>query len=117
MRDVSEMQKVRARDVVPYEWAVWCTVDGYPKAFANSIEHVSWSEDGQHLWFMLGTHNFYKALPDEEIELVPCGPSTMSADYQAKVRKEHAETIAKRPTPKADCPLCDGTCHTKGPAR
>ena len=66
-----ELKRVLARDVLPYHWGVWCTVGGRPEPFSNTIEHVSWSEDGQHLWFMLGTHNFCKAAPDQEIELVP----------------------------------------------
>lgn len=112
MSDAPEMRKVLARDVVQYEWAIWCSIeDGEP--FANVVEHVvlllhlnaprlitgtvardelqflvglglvevvSWSDDGQHLWFMLGTH-----------------------------RREHAEMLAKRPVPVTQCSSCSGT--------
>ena len=101
-----EMQKIRARDVVPYHWGVWCSIaDGQP--FTNAIELVRWSDDGQHLWFLLGTHNFYKAAPDEEIDLVPLEPG-LSPQYLEKVKLEHAETIAKRPVPTVPCASCAG---------
>lgn len=108
MSDAPEMKKVRARDVVPYEWAVYCTMGDDPKPFANAIELVKWSEDGQHLWFLLGTHNTYKAAPDEEVELVPC-VQDLPDDYMAKVRREHAKTIAARPIPVTQCSECNGT--------
>lgn len=53
---VPAMQKVRAIDVRPYQWALWCTVAGIPQPFANEIEHRQWIEDGQSIWFGLGTH-------------------------------------------------------------
>lgn len=107
------LQRVKARDVVPYEWAVWCTVEGRPRPFANTIEHVKWTEDGQRLSFMLGTHNFYSAAPDDELELVPCTPFG-SSELQASVREEHAHTIANRPRPTVPCAACHGTGKTHG---
>lgn len=106
--DSPELKRVRARDVVPYHWAVWCTV-GDGKPFGNTVEHVSWSEDGEHLWFLLGTHNTYKAKPDEEVELVPCDVSWMSAASIEDVRRRHADTIAKGPPPLVACAACRGT--------
>lgn len=66
-----ELVAVLARHVKPRLWALWCTVEGYPAPFANDIEAIKWSADGKHLWFMLGTHNFYKVAPDELVRLVP----------------------------------------------
>jgi hypothetical protein len=107
MSDAPEMRKVLARDVVPYEWALWCSIeDGEP--FANAIESVKWSDDGQHLWYLLGTHNFYKADPDKELELVPCTQG-ISGEYQEKLRREHAAMIANRPIPTRECDACAGT--------
>ena len=93
-----EQIEVRGIDVVPYECAIWCTVaDSEP--FANTIEHRSWSDDGEHIWLMLGTHNFYKCKPDEMVRVVPTG----------KQRRECSKSLfgcdcekcfaAKRPKP------------------
>lgn len=96
-----KMEKVRACDVVPYHWGVWCRIKSpdYPHPFTNTIEGVTWSEDGAHLWFTLGTHNFHKADPDEELELVPCELPPFSAEHLARIKRDHAELIAKRPGP------------------
>ena len=96
-----ETKMMKARDVVPGEYGIWCTVGG-GEPFVNGIELVSWSDDFEKLWFMLGTHNFYSAKPDEEIEVVPTGrePKTTSEiDWRARQRAEHAELIAGRPGP------------------
>ena len=85
-----EMKSERAIDARPYQWAVWCRVGGAPKPFANVIESRSWSEDGRHIWFLLGTHNFMKARPDEELELVP-------TPHHEHDRDDTAEFLAKRP--------------------
>tara|TARA_B100001094_G_scaffold184519_1_gene178744 strand:- start:15 stop:527 length:513 start_codon:yes stop_codon:yes gene_type:complete len=74
--------KVKARDVVPYLYGVWSFVaDGEP--FANQIMRIRWSEDGEHLWFGLDSHNFMKARPDEVLELVPMEPRGMLAKKKA----------------------------------
>lgn len=99
---------VRARDVLPYHWGIWCRVGDDPKPFVNTIEGVSWSEDGQHLWFMLGTHNFYKADPDEEVELVACDLPDFGLTYLERIKREHAELFAKRPVPVTQCLACNG---------
>lgn len=65
-----ETKKVKARDVKPYEWALWCSIMG-SEPFANDIVSVHPSECGAYLWFMLDSHNFLKATPDEELELIP----------------------------------------------
>lgn len=72
-------EKVMARDVRAGAWAVWCTAEGYPGPFANEIVHVSWMDDGR-VSFMLGTHNFLTAAPDELVELVPIRPPIAKSD-------------------------------------
>jgi hypothetical protein len=94
--------RIRATDVRPYRWALWCSVDG-GEPFANPIEGRRWSEDGQHIWFMLDTHNFYKAAPDDEIELIPVVPS-FSAELLADIEADDARRFGSRPTSVATSP-------------
>lgn len=63
-------EKVRARDVKPYHYGIWCTVGG-GQPFNNVICGVRWSDDGARLWFNLESYNSYDVDPDEEIELIP----------------------------------------------
>ena len=75
--------KVLARDVVPYCYGVWSSVaNGEP--FANQIVHMRWSEDGEHLWFGLESHNTMKARPDEMLELVEMSPLGAFAKKKAE---------------------------------
>jgi len=101
-----EMQKVRAIDVRPYRWGIWCTVGDNPKPFTNAIESRRWSDDGQTIWFMLGTHNYHNARPDEELTLVPMEESRY-VDY-SREEAEHAQFLAERPTHAAKCEACGG---------
>lgn len=109
-----ELRKVLARDVVPDEWAVWCrfTDDEFygRKPFANTIEYVTWSEDGEHLWFTLGTHNFKKVRPDELLELVPVAPPSYDTEERRRQRRDkHAALIVARPVMVIGrCASCDG---------
>jgi hypothetical protein len=100
--------KVKAIDVKPYRYAVWCTVEDWKgdkgKPFANVIEHRGWSKDGESIWFMLGSHNFMNAKPDEEMELIE-HDDKMSPDLMARFDKEDEEAMAKRPRI-AICPTC-----------
>ena len=61
--------QVRARDVKPYHYGIWCSI-GDGKPFVNTICGVRWSEDGNSIWFMLESHNFDRADPDEVLDLV-----------------------------------------------
>lgn len=99
--------KKRAVDIVPYHYGIWCTVEG-GAPFTNHIVGVSWSDEGDALWFMLDSHNFLKAAPTEEIEVVPLAPETSSwhAATLARAIEDHRATIAKRPAPKVRCPTC-----------
>lgn len=69
MSEEPKTTMVRARDIKPYHYALWCRIqDGKP--FCNDICGVRWSEDGKKLWFMLESHNFFDAEPDEMVEVV-----------------------------------------------
>lgn len=93
-----EQVQIRARDVKPYHWAVWCTVGDSTRPFANTIVSRKWSEDGEKIWFMLDTHNFDSAGPDEMLWLVREDPTGWGGpDLQAKWEREAAEFEGKRP--------------------
>lgn len=70
MNECPKTQKVKARDVKPYQWAFWCSIMG-GEPFANEIVSAHPSECGAYLWLMLDSHNFYKASPDDELDLIP----------------------------------------------
>ena len=89
-----EFVKVLARDVVPYLYGVWSSVAG-GEPFANQIVHMMWTEDGEHLWFGLESHNMVKARPDEVLELVPMKPLGMLAK-----KKADEWVLPPRPDPK-----------------
>lgn len=109
-----EQVEVRAIDIHPYEAAIWCTIaDSEP--FANTIEHRGWSEDGERIWFMLGSHNFYDAKPDDMVSVVLCTPAyapprPFSEQYDNEV------FLAARPKPKHKCPHCEGSGFLPGHA-
>lgn len=90
---------VLARDVVPYEWGLWCSVVT-SKPFTNEIEAVRWSEDGTKLWFLLSSFNFYDAAPDDVLHLVPIKSAWRTPAAQAKTRMDHAQMIQDRPIQK-----------------
>lgn len=102
---------VKAIDVKPYRYAQWCSIgDGEP--FANDIGPRRWSDDGEYIWFMLESYNFFKARPDEILELIPFEDRYRPEESLAASDKRDAEIMAKRPT-KADvpkpCPACGVT--------
>jgi hypothetical protein len=85
---------VRARDIKPYHYALWCRIeDGKP--FANDIVGVRWSEDGTKLWFMLESHNFFDALPDEMVEVVE-----MKGQHCEYLRAKYADWVLPDPPAK-----------------
>ena len=91
--------RVKARDVKPYLYGLWCSIAGGPP-FSNTICSVQWSRDGEHLFFGLDSHNFYKAHPDEEIELIP-EPAEQVERRQDKISKW---VLPPRPDP--GCSVC-----------
>lgn len=71
--------QVRARDVKPYHYALWCSVGSAP--FANEIAVVAWAEDGR-VEMMLESHNFVFEAPDVVLDLIPIAPHpAMAAKY------------------------------------
>lgn len=71
--------KIRARDVRPYHFAIWCSVGG-GKPHANTIALVKWSETWQQIVFCLESLNFDFRDPDEIVELIPVVPSAFAAE-------------------------------------
>lgn len=65
-----EFTTLKARDLKPYHYGLWSSVEG-GEPFSNTICIIRWSEDGEHLWLLLETHNPYKVAPDEDIEVIP----------------------------------------------
>ena len=103
----SESVSILARDVVPYRYGVWSSVAG-EEPFANQIVHMRWSEDGEHLWFGLETHNTVKARPDEVLELVEMSPLGTLAKNKAA---EWALPPRPKPNMKQNPYACgDGGC-------
>lgn len=97
--------KKRAIDVVPYLYGIWCTVaDSEP--FINTVATRRWSEDGKKIWFMLDSHNFMSAEPEEEIDVVERKP-TCSNDLLQDVLRRDREAMMKRPSPRMTCPTCN----------
>lgn len=109
-----EQVEIRAIDVVPCEAAIWCTVGDSNKPFANPIEHRAWSDDGQHIWFMLGTHNFYKAAPDDMVKVVQL-PRTERREHKSLfepvvgLQFDNEAFLRARPKHKVACASCGGT--------
>ena len=108
--DEPKQVKVRAIDVLPYHWGQWCSIDGGPP-FVNDIVSRRWSDDGEHIYFMLDSHNFLKAVPDEELELVPLEPKP--AEWLTRALERDKAMMAKRPTKTAPCEKCGcmGACR------
>lgn len=97
--DTPEMKEIIAKEVVPYEWAVWCSVAGGPP-FANTVVNVAWSEDGVQLVFMLDSFNFMFVNPDESLTLVPLKLEGYCEKEAPRRRAEHTKLLASRPVPK-----------------
>jgi len=111
--DAPEQVEIRALDIVIYEHAIWSSI-GDGKPFANTIEHRAWSEDGAHIWFMLGTHNFYKAEPEEMVRVVQLArgerrePKSLFVSDRG-VQFDSEVFLAARPRHKIPCASCGGT--------
>lgn len=59
---------IKARDLVPYKHAVWCSVGG-GKPFANTVYGVRWTDDGM-ISACLDTHNFLIEPPDADLNFI-----------------------------------------------
>lgn len=87
--------KKKAIDITPYEYLYPCIlVDKYAEI---EIVNRKWSDDGVKICFMLGTHNFVSAEPDEELEVIPFRPKYCSDEFLEDARKKDRERMANRP--------------------
>lgn len=87
--------KMKAIDVKPNHWAIWCVHDEGGEPFVNPIGPRKWTDDGERICFMLDSFNFLKAAPDEELEVVPY----LEGDEDSRRRSDErdAETMKNRP--------------------
>jgi len=100
MTDEPKIVNVRAIDAVPYKYAVWCSFeDGKP--FANTIVLRAATDDGK-IRFMLDTHNFLWAYPNDMLDLVEQDPGH-TPEFAAKL----AADDARRMSAINDIPLLD----------
>jgi hypothetical protein len=93
MNEPTQVKK-RALDVTPYEHSVWCTVAG-GKPFANTIVHRRWAGDGIRVVFMLDSHNFMFADPDEEIDVIENEQPFYSVEFQRECLRSDAERMKR----------------------
>lgn len=99
--------KVRALNVKPHRWAAWCSIED-SEPFANEIVLRRWSDDGTTIWFMLESHNFMKAEPHEELDLVPFDGGYSEA-FLASTDAEDERRMGERPYRPAACTHCGRT--------
>lgn len=87
-----EFVKVKAIDILPNHYALWCSVGGDP--FPNDIGERQWSDDGEFIYFILESLNTLRLRPDQEASLIKLNPSD-----EVKVREEgrQAAFVASRP--------------------
>jgi len=97
--------KKLAIDVTPYEHGIWCVV-GTGDPFVNTIVSRKWSDDGSKIWFMLDSHNFMSAKPDELVEVVEHTSPYYNGEFQAKCLARDAEVMKARPVLKPPEPPC-----------
>jgi len=101
------IKRKKAIDVTPLDHGIWCTVcDSEP--FVNAIVLRKWSEDGKKIWFMLDTHNFMDADPDEEIDVVEIEPMYPPKLFRECLEKDKIK-MANRPIEQHNCPHCNGS--------
>lgn len=103
MSDEPPQVRKRALDVTPLEHGIWCSIEG-GAPFVNTIVLRRWSEDGARVVFMLDSHNFYFAAPDEEIEVVERVEPLYSGELLADCLRRDAEQMKVRPVPKPTVP-------------
>ena len=96
---------MKAIDVRPYLYAVWCTVGDDPKPFANDLVHRKWSDDGEFIWWMLDSFNFVKHKPDDLVQVVQIEDPHLPTNHDT----EPETFLARRPQPPVLCPHCGQT--------
>jgi len=96
-----KIKQVRALEVVPHFHGIWCSIqDGEP--FVNEIAMRKWSDDGKQIWFMLESHNFVSAEPDELMRVVEIKPN-VSEKTKWFWAEHDAKEMAHRPNACAEC--------------
>ena len=92
---------IKARDVLPCRYAIWCTINGGNK-FLNEIATRRLDADGR-ICFMLDSFNFMWKYPDELVEVVPI-TRKLSAELQAWIDADDAKNMSETtltPEPKS----------------
>ena len=96
-RRCPERVTMKAIDVKPHRWAIWCAIE-HGEPFENEIVERTWASDGEHIWFMLETHNFVKARHDETIEVVPFEDKYRTESLLAESDERDRRKMAMRPS-------------------
>ncbi len=95
-----------ARDVVPYFHGIWCSIGGR-RPFVNEIVGRKWSDDGSEIWFMLDSHNFYSAKPDQMMRVVEIKPY-LDKELLDNSLLEDAKIMSQKPPAMKECESCHG---------
>ena len=98
----------KAIDLTPHFHALWCTVGG-SEPMPVEIVLRSWSDSGELIQFMLDTHNFFSAEPDELVRVVEMQPSFGDDAYWKDLLARDARVMSDRPPRMRECPHCNGT--------
>ena len=83
--------RMRARDVEPYYFGLWCRIDG-SEPFINEIVRRTVTDDGKIKW-MMDSFNFDFHDPDELVDVVPiskvseCAASNRETERVAFAKK------------------------------
>lgn len=105
MKERPEETAIKAIDVKPYRWALWCSVGG-SEPFLNDIVCRKWSEDGEEIVFMLDSHNYLSSKPDDELNLVPIEPCASLAE---EWDRRDEEKMLQRPRPTKEKEILEAT--------
>jgi len=89
---MSNIVKKKAIDVTPHNHLLPCYIEDVYHEVEIALR--GWTDDGKRIRFMLETHNFFSAAPDEEVEVIEYEPKYCVPDYQER----DAKRMANRPT-------------------
>lgn len=89
----SKIVKKMAIDITPYQHRYPCYVED--RYCEIDVVRRRWSEDGDHIYFMLDNHCFVKAKPDEELEVIE--HEVLCSQVIQRVLEEDAEKMAHKP--------------------
>ena len=83
----------KAIDVTPYHYTYPCMIEDTYREIDIVLRR--WSEDGKSIWFMLDTHNFVNAAPDEQMEVVQIKPNRFPRGFLRHVLERDAERMGR----------------------